>query len=198
MPLRIYIITLQDEVRYGNKMKKLLRKIFYMDAPEYGALFGAVLFLLGSWSLLTLAVSFNGFEHCWKIFAAAEILLFFYLLICGIRFGKSYSDELTFPKRKKWQLPATFCWILSAFPVLQMLHTSLTGKSQFGPGILMNCLSVAGFAAMFFGIFCTAKIIENAAQVPWKKLFGKGTLSVFCLFLITVSACLVYEWVKML
>ena len=190
-------------------MKKLLKKIFYWDAPAHGALFATVLFLPGSWILFSLAVLFGGisadcpglFPQCgsivWKTFGILELLLFLFLLICGAHFGKLYLKDLCFARRWKWQIPATGCWFLQIFPVLQVFnlylilnHTAslepLCRFSQIMSGKWMIGLSCAGFFAMFAGIFFTAKIIETSAQTPWKKLFGKGSLSVLILFVIIV------------
>ena len=194
-------------------MKKLLKKLFYWDAPAHGALFSTVLFLPGSWILLSLAVLLGGMSvNCpgllenggikvWISFSILEILLFFHLLICGAHFGKLYRKELVFAKRGKWQIPATICWIFLMFPVLQGLYIlSLMnldsvaffeialGMPPFFSGKTMVFLCYAGFLAMLAGIFCTAKIIENAARIPWKKLFGKGTLCVSGVFVITYVA----------
>ena len=181
-------------------MKNTIKKLFYWDDPARGALFGAVLFLTGSWILLAVTVLLGGVtpdRRSLLYFGIAEILLFCYLLICGVRFGKLYLKELNFSRRWKWQIPATICWILLAFPVLQIFNIFFilddavsSGPclqfSQLMSGKLMIALSCAGFSAMFAGIFCTAKIIENAAQISWKKLFGKEVALILLLFVVAV------------
>ena len=189
-------------------MKHFLKKLFYIDSPAHGALFSTVLFLIGSWILLSWAVLLGGFSpdcpgllrenggSVWKIYGIIELVLFFYLLFCGIRFGKMYLEELRFVKRWKWQIPATCCWVLCAillfqgiFIFLTMNRISFKGSAfpqpQFFAGKPMVFLSYLGFIAMFAGIFCCAKIIENAAKIPWQKLFGKGSLFVLGVFFLT-------------
>ena len=45
-------------------MTKLLRKMFYWDAPAEGAVFASVLFWLGSWCLVSVFVLFDGLVAC--------------------------------------------------------------------------------------------------------------------------------------
>lgn len=198
-------------------MKSILKKLFYWDFPGQGALFGTILALTGSWILLQIALLFSGIHPIFdglirdipfdagKIALWTAVLFFGYLLITGIHFGVIYRNELAFSKRWKWQIPATICWIFAAFPFLQAVHIlsllNLTMSDAKPPHIQElftgNCgvvLSYIGFFAMFFGIFCCAKIISNAAQIPWRKLFGKGAWIVIGIFLIfsvtfTVLSC---------
>ena len=54
-------------------MTKLLRRMFYWDAPAEGAVFGSLLFWLGSWCLATLFVFFDGLAASFCI-AITELL----------------------------------------------------------------------------------------------------------------------------
>ncbi|MBE6374536.1 MAG: hypothetical protein E7055_21040 [Lentisphaerae bacterium] len=55
-------------------MRKLLRKMFYWDAPAEGAVFASLLFWLGGWCLATVFVFFNGMSSSFEIAIAADIL----------------------------------------------------------------------------------------------------------------------------
>jgi len=55
-------------------MTKLLRRMFYWDAPAEGAVFASLLFWLGGWCLATVFVFFNGMSSSFEIAIAADIL----------------------------------------------------------------------------------------------------------------------------
>ena len=97
-------------------MKHFLKKLFYIDSPAHGALFSTVLFLIGSWILLSWAVLLGGFSpDCpgllrenggcvWKIYGIIELVLFFYLLMpiitsCEINILQNYVPFRTGGKK---------------------------------------------------------------------------------------------------
>ena len=102
-------------------MRKLLKKLFYRDAPAEGAVFASLLFWLGTWCLATAFVFADGLCVCflslftmseyvvqslvWQhLFLAAEFLLMLYHLIVT---GRFYHTLI----REKWRYGI---WILAA------------------------------------------------------------------------------------
>ena len=176
-------------------MKNMLKKFFYWDAPAHGALFGTSLFLLGGWilflqPLFSAIVEKYGILY-WIIGGILTALFMVYMLICGIHFGVLYKNELSFTRRWKWQIPATFCWIILGFIAGVILKKS--ASPDFITDRSMIYVRLAGTLTIFAGILFCARIIEKAALIPWNKLFGKGILallilSVVCNILIA-AAC---------
>ena len=181
-------------------MRDFLKKIFYWNAPEYGALFGTVLFLPGSWLLLAWMILLGGIpavnsgalqkysSWVWCIGGVVELLLFVCLLVNGIRFGKLYRKEMSFARRWKWQIPATACWILLAVVAIMML-SCIGGGCDAVMSEKMIWLTASTVPIMSAGIFCTAKIISVAVQTPWYKLFGRGISVLAVLFAAACAAC---------
>lgn len=160
----------------------IFKKIFYCDAPAHGALFAAALMLCGSWCLLSLAVLTTGISL--QICGILEGLFFACLLINGFRFGILYRKELSFAKRWKWQLPATGSYLLLLFTsALWILQ--LPGKGAF-------YLTILNFVLILWGIFCCAKIISNAANIPYRQLSGKGVWSILFLFTAYMLGVMIY------
>jgi hypothetical protein len=124
----------------------------------------------------------------WGIGGVVELLLFLCLLVNGIRFGKLYRKEMSFARRWKWQIPATACWILLAVVAIMMLNC-LGGGCEKVVAEKMIWLTASSIPIMVAGIFCTAKIISVAVQIPWYRLFGRGISVLAVLFAAACAAC---------
>ncbi len=180
-------------------MKNILKKLCYWDAPAHGALFSTMLFLLGIWSLFVYPLFlsekfpeiFNKYgTFLWYSSGILIVIFMIYLLMCGIHFGILHKKELTFTRRWKWQIPATCCWLLLGFAVFVIL------KKLESPDLIAESTMIfvrfTVFFTIFAGIVFCAKIIETASTVPFRKLFGKGALTVLTLFMISNATYVIF------
>jgi len=130
-------------------MTKLLRRMFYWDAPAEGAVFASVLFWLGSWCLGSVFVLFDGITSCfalmfvidyplrdqpflWQhLLLLAELGIMFYHLIVTGHFYHTLTHE-----KRPWKIGilalivlagtvAVACLTRSVFWCLFFLHVML-------------------------------------------------------------------------
>ena len=165
-------------------MKTLIKKLFFYDSPAQGALFGAALFIFGSFTVINLLTVFQ-----MPLFGVSLLLcsiFFIYALITGCRYGWLRRKELAFSRRWKWQIPATLCWQSAAAGFVIAIMTFAGGFGFCGCYITYSIIFAA--VALVTGLFCTAKIIASAEACDWKSFFGKSTFSVLIVWIFSCVA----------
>ena len=177
-------------------MKKLLKKLFYVDSPEKGAFLGIVLLLFGSWlvgTFFVLSVSGNMMMYnavtgkftpegiCLLAAPSAAVVLFIlYFLFQQIHFWWCFRWNECGSSCKKWLGASLLLWLaaLSCSGYCLFLVQKY-GSSDFCSGfsyIKAGGAALPSLASLFLllllaSVLSSAKFFSTAGRFPYREIF---------------------------